>query len=99
MQYEWAQPGRLVVCVDGSLRTGWLAANWPEIVWTTRVEVVRGTVYTVRSTAVHPVTREVCIKLEEIPDRPCKDSGYAVSRFRPVNTQIIDALLKVEENA
>lgn len=92
MQYEWAQPGRLVVCVDGSRKPDRVSPYdevFPE----------KGRVYTLRTVG------EIGVRLVEIRNRPQKyiegvmEPAFNIRRFRPVNTQIIDNLLKVEENA
>lgn len=92
-----AHVGQLVVCVDPnpqweeSKAEGW---NVPE----------RGRVY--RVSAVEPGYQDseiIALQLDEVRNRIATSWGaepnFWKDRFRPVNTQIIDNLLKVEENA
>lgn len=95
MQYEWAQPGRLVVCIDGARHT-----DRPDVPG--EIMPTKGIIYTVRDVTKYA---RVGIRLVELVNEPRRyaegvlEVSFGLNRFRPVNTQIIDALLKVEENA
>lgn len=96
MQYEWAHPGRLVVCIHRA---------WTEPALPGEVFPKYQRVYTIRE-VMKGEGEELFLTFEELRNPAVrgiywspKEARFHISRFRPVNTQIIDKLLTAKEFA